>query len=220
MRYLIITKKKWDKNSFDKLGKKFLISNKFNLQKLVKINPKIIFFIFWSSKIPKNIYKKYLCIQFHTSNLPKYRGGSPIQNQIIDGVKYSKISAFKINSKIDSGDICLKENINLSGSAKNIFLKIEKKILRMIKILSSKKKINFYKQKGKGSYHRRRQKEASNLFLNKIKNINDFYNLIRCTDADGYPKAFIDFKNFKIEFFDAKLKKDKLNAKIKISKKK
>ena len=36
-------------------------------------------------------------------------------------------------------------------------------------------------------------------------------------DAPGYPKAFIKFKNFKVELYDAKLNSEHLNAKIKIS---
>ena len=39
-------------------------------------------------------------------------------------------------------------------------------------------------------------------------------------DAPGYPNAFLEFKNFKIEIYNAKLKNRHLNAKIKISKKK
>ena len=34
--------------------------------------------------IPEDIYTKYVCIQFHASDLPKGRGGSPIQNQIVE----------------------------------------------------------------------------------------------------------------------------------------
>ena len=38
-------------------------------------------------------------------------------------------------------------------------------------------------------------------------------------DAPGYPNAFLEFKNFKIEIYGAKLKNKYLNAKIKIFKK-
>ena len=41
----------------------------------------------------------------HPSPLPKYRGGSPIQNQIINGESKSAVTLFKINNKIDQGDI-------------------------------------------------------------------------------------------------------------------
>tara|TARA_B100000780_G_C21070101_1_gene430543 strand:+ start:252 stop:914 length:663 start_codon:yes stop_codon:yes gene_type:complete len=219
MSYIIITKKFWHKLNFKKLDKRFVVQNALNLRVIKKINPKIIFFIHWSKIIPDTIYKKHLCIQFHTSELPKFRGGSPIQNQIINNIKNTKITAFKINSIIDGGEICLKKNIELSGSAQKIYIDIEKKVIQMIHQIVKKKKLKFTKQYGKSSYYKRRKPEDSKMNLDKHKSINDLYNLIRCTDADNYPKAYLSFKNFMVELFDAKLKSKNLYAKIKISKK-
>jgi len=90
--------------------KNYKIYKNYNIPLINKINPKIIFFIHWSKIVPKKIVTKFTCIQFHTSDLPKFRGASPIQNQIINGLKKTKISAFKINSGLDIGGICLKKN--------------------------------------------------------------------------------------------------------------
>ncbi len=220
MKYLIISKKIWSKKLNPIIGKDYRIEKKLNLKKIKKLKPKIIFFIFWSDYIPQEIYKNFLCIQFHTSDLPKFRGGSPIQNQIIRGITKSKISAFRVNSVIDGGDICLKRHINLTGNTKNIFIQIESKIFRMIKNLTLRKKITFYKQKGRISFYKRRTPKESELNKNKIRNLVDFYNLIRSTDVDQYPRAYLKFKNFNIEIFSAKLSNKSLNAQIKISKKK
>ena len=138
MKYLILSKKIWSQNIKKSINKNYGFENRLNVKRIHKQKPKIIFFIFWSEYIPKEIYEKFLCIQFHTSDLPKFRGGSPIQNQIINKVYKSKISAFKVNSKLDSGDICLKRKIELKGSAKQIFINIEKK-LDMIKFISKKR---------------------------------------------------------------------------------
>ena len=57
-----------------------------------------------------SIFSKYYCIQFHTSHLPYGRGGSPIQNLVLRGIKKTKISAFVIkNKKIDAGPIILQK---------------------------------------------------------------------------------------------------------------
>ncbi len=220
MKYIIITKKLWQEFNFKNLDKRFIVQNNINSKLIKKIKPKIIFFIHWSKLIPNSIYKKYLCIQFHTSDLPKFRGGSPIQNQIINNIKNTKITAFKVNSIIDGGEICLKKNIELSGSAQKIYKNIEKKVIQMINQIVKKKNLKFTKQYGKGSYYKRRKPEDSKINLDKLKNINNLYNLIRCTDADNYPKAYLSFKNFIVELFDAKLKSKILYAKIKITKKK
>ena len=158
MSYIIITKKIWDKNNFKKIKKNFKILNKINLKVIRKINPKIIFFIHWSTFINKNIYNKYLCIQFHSSNLPMGRGGSPIQNQILLGLKSTKLTAFKISQKLDAGPVCLKSSLKLNGRAIDIYKRIEKQSIKMIRRIIKLKKINFYEQNGKHSYFTRRKK--------------------------------------------------------------
>ncbi|MDP1340302.1 formyltransferase family protein, partial [Klebsiella variicola] len=114
---IIISKKKWDNSNYNLLknNKEFILLDNINLKKINQVNPRIIFFIFWSKIIPKKVFSNFLCIQFHSSDLPKFKGGSPIQNQILKKIYKTKISAFKINNKIDSGDICMKSNISLTG---------------------------------------------------------------------------------------------------------
>ena len=87
----------------------------------------------------------------------------------------------------------------------------------MIKSLTRKKKIKFHKQKGISTYFRRRVDNDSDLSLIKSISIKKIFDFIRMLDAPGYPKAFIKFKNFKVELYDAKLNSEHLNAKIKIS---
>ena len=93
------------------------ISNLDEFEKNIeKINPKWIFALHWGYKIKKSIYSKYNCISFHTGNLPDDRGGSPIQNQIINGKLISSVNAIKVDDPIDSGDIYLSKQISLQGS--------------------------------------------------------------------------------------------------------
>ena len=56
---------------------------------LEKFNPDFLFFTHWSWIVPKKIHKKYSCVVFHTAPLPYGRGGSPIQNLIINGFNLS-----------------------------------------------------------------------------------------------------------------------------------
>jgi len=48
-------------------------------------------------------------INLHPSILPKYRGSSPIQHALLNGDSKSGITIFKLNQKVDSGDIVLQE---------------------------------------------------------------------------------------------------------------
>ena len=152
-KIIIISKKKWDRTNYNfyKNSKEFILLDSINLKKINQIKPRIIFFIFWSKIIPEKIFLNFLCIQFHASDLPKFKGGSPIQNQILSKIHKTKISAFQINKKIDGGDICMKSSIFLNGKAENIYKNIEKKALEMILKLSKKKK--FYSPHKKVNHH-------------------------------------------------------------------
>ena len=218
MKYIIITKKKWDLNNFKKLKKNIFVLDKVNIIKIKRINPKIIFFIHWSKFISQNIFKKYLCIQFHASNLPKGKGGSPIQNQIMLNVKKTKISAFKISERLDSGPICLQDNLSLKGSAIDILRRMENKSIQMIKKIIKKKFLVFKKQKGKTSFFKRRKPSESKIDFNNMKSINRLYDFLRMLDAPDYPNAFIKLNKFKFTFNDIKINKNKIDAKVKITK--
>ena len=218
MKFIIITKKKWDSNNFKKLSKNILVLDKINLIKIKQINPKIIFFIHWSKFVGKSIFKKYLCIQFHSSNLPRGRGGSPIQNQIMLNFKKTKISAFKISERLDSGPICLQDNISLRGNALDILRRMETKSIQMIKKIIKKKNLIFVKQKGKPSFFKRRKPSESKINLNKTRTINKLYDFLRMLDAPNYPNAFIKLNKFKFTFNDIKINKNKIDAKVKITK--
>ena len=118
MKNIIITKKFWDKKNYKNLNKKFEIKNKLEKKFIQKNNPKYIFFIHWSKLIPENIYKNYNCIQFHSSNLPRGRGGSPIQNQILP---LYALFIFKSNNFINDAKRYAQKAVNQASiNTKNI----------------------------------------------------------------------------------------------------
>tara|TARA_B100001175_G_C19428344_1_gene599852 strand:- start:425 stop:1099 length:675 start_codon:yes stop_codon:yes gene_type:complete len=208
--FVIITKKFWLKKNFNIINKKnFKIYKKINIKLIKKNKPKIVFFIHWSKKIPKNLYKNFLCVQFHPTNLPFGRGGSPIQNLILKSFKKTTVTAFKVEKKIDSGDIILKKKMSLSGSAQEIFIRLEKLSLKMIMKIS-KSKIRPVKQIGRSTLFKRRKPIESNILRARLSSINNVYNFIRMLDAEDYPKAFINFDNFKIILNNARKKKNKV----------
>ena len=218
MKYIIVTKKIWDKKNFEKIDKKIFILNKINNQKIKKINPNIIFFIHWSKLIKKSLFNKYLCIQFHSSSLPKGRGGSPIQNQILLNLNKTKLTAFKVSKNLDSGPICMKKNLSLKGTALDIFKRIELISIQMIKKIIKKKKISFIKQRGKPSYFKRRKENDSKINFKNIFNIKELYNFFRMLDAPDYPNAFIRLNKYKFSFNNVRMHKNKINAKVEIMK--
>ena len=124
MKVVIANSKKWFKTS-----KKLSLHNEIlninspeelNLKILKKFNPELIFFPHWNWIVPSEIHRNFSCIVFHTAPLPYGKGGSPIQNLILNGYNSSPVCALQMTNKIDSGPIYIKKNLSLKGSLKEI----------------------------------------------------------------------------------------------------
>ena len=115
------------------------------------------------------------------------------------------MSLFTLASKIDSGEIWLKDDLCLKGDDMNsIFDKIIKSSTSLINdfiemypdIQSSKQNLE------EGSYFKRRKPEQSKLKKNDIEkmSVKSIYNFIRCL-TDPYPNAYFeDDKGDKVLF--------------------
>lgn len=219
--HIFASNKNWNKKVFLDLQKNskekwFWSSNPTELKKNIKEQqPRYIFFIHWGWKVEKEIYSKYECVCFHMTDLPFGRGGSPLQNLIMLGLNKTKLSAFKMNDKMDAGPIYIKKNLSLKGRAQNIYVrvgKMSKDIILWI-INEEPKPIN---QLGKPLVFKRRKKEQS--IVTKQSTLIELYDFIRMLDAETYPRANIEFGNFKIEFFKPKLQNDNISANVIIKK--
>jgi methionyl-tRNA formyltransferase len=197
--------RKWALNIYDALIERtdntfllFRSKSEFNEDSLRDFNPDLILFYGWSWIVSEKLLNDYKCLMLHPSPLPKYRGGSPIQNQIIDGKKKSKVSIFIMNSEIDSGAIISQGDISLEGTLDNIFEQIEnvgiKLTLEIIKNRFKAKPQNH----NEATYFKRRKKADSEITLEELTNKSSefLYNKIRML-ADPYPNAFIKTKDGK-----------------------
>ena len=184
--------KKKNPNYLFKVIKKPSFLAKKNLHKLRKFDYIIV--IGWSWIVKKDILNYLNIYGVHPSDLPNYSGGSPIQNQIIDGITKSKITIFKLSTKIDKGAIYGSENISLSGDSNDeIFENIKKGSYNLItKFLKKKKKLKKI-QKGKVKMRKRRKPGDSRISINFLKKnrIDTIYNFIRCL-TDPYPNAYLE----------------------------
>jgi len=223
---LIATIKEWNIDNYFKLKKVYedrynfrLITNKdeLTIEYLDKLNPKYIFFPHWSWIIPKEIYNNFDCVVFHMTDLPYGRGGSPLQNLIIREIYDTKISALKVDDGLDTGDIYLKENFNISiGSAEEIFIKLSDIVFKNMIPNILKHEIIPQKQKGTILEFTRRKSDESNIKTLEINSLFKLYDFIRMLDADGYPKAFFNLNNLKIEFSEVHLKNKKLVGRFEV----
>ena len=203
----------YSKNLYKKLLKEYDFKiidtpKKLTYEILNKINPDYVFFTDWSWIVPKKIIDNFKCICFHESDLPKFRGGSPIQNQIIRGIKITKTTAFVMTNEIDAGEILLKKKLSLDGTIDEIFKRMEENDYVIIKKIISGK-FRKLKQSGKSTSYKRRspdQSELKNLNLSK-ESLYDFIRML----GDPYPNAYIKIGKIKIIFKSANYKKNILS---------
>ena len=138
-KFILLSEKSWHDDLFVELSarsneswKRIRFKNEFTVDTLSSFRPEKIFIPHWSYIIPKEIWINFDCVVFHMTDLPFGRGGSPLQNLIVKGFKKTKISAIKVSEGIDTGDIYLKSDLDLSGTAKEIFTRSVPIIQKMI----------------------------------------------------------------------------------------
>lgn len=153
--------------------------------------------------LKKKLIKKphYGFFNCHAGKLPKYRGGSPLNWQIINNEKKFGLSVIKINTGIDSGNIFYKKDFllkkrydinNLHKIANKQFPIMVKKSLE--KIISGQKGLKQNKMRAK--YFKQRSSSDSEIKINQIS-YKQIKLMIRALKKP-YPCAYFWFKNRKI----------------------
>lgn len=207
--YLVATIKDWHITQFQEHTSKLpgdwhLITDQqaLTIDYIRQLAPKYIFFPHWSWIVPEEILNEFECVCFHMTDVPYGRGGSPLQNLIIRGHQETKLTALKMEKSLDTGPVYLKVPLQLEGSAQEIFIKSAKLIFEMIKTIVAIMPVPIA-QTGHVELFQRRTPEQSK--LPNIGNMHQLYDHIRMLDADTYPKAFIHYGDFKLEFSQSQM---------------
>lgn len=212
MSIVICTLKSWNNLLAEKLAEELgkqgcsvsILTKKEELTKeaLEALQPEYVFFPHWSYIIPADIYDSFECIVFHMTDLPYGRGGSPLQNLIQRGHKDTVISAIRVEAGLDTGPIYLKHPLSLEGSAQEIYRRAADIIFSVMIPEILKERMTPQPQMGEVVEFARRKPSQSE--LNGSLSLRGAYDLIRMLDAEGYPKAYVQVGDMRIEFDRAK----------------
>ena len=224
VKYILLTPKTWHTTLFRELSAEkpeewLHIEQKddFTFEKLREINPQYVFIPHWSYIIPKEIFENYTCVVFHMTDLPYGRGGSPLQNLIVSGHTETKISAIKVEEGLDTGPVYMKRPVELHGTAEEIFIRMASVIKGMIEEIIAED-LHPVAQQGESVVFKRRKPEESNIA--QLETLEQLYDYIRMLDCEGYPHAFAEIGNFRLEFTRASVKGDEsIIADVRITKK-
>ena len=221
--YIFLTAKPWNDATFTELEKdqnvnwvRIKSKEEFQYSKIAELQPAKIFIPHWSYMIPAEIFNSFECIVFHMTDLPYGRGGSPLQNLIQRGHSKTKLTTLRCMAELDAGPIYDQEEISLEGSAEEIFLRADHVIEAMIK-RHVQNKLDPQPQKGKPVYFKRRSPDQSNLATCSAGDLLTWYDHIRMLDADGYPHAYLQVGDLRLEFRRSSLRSDGIHCDVRIS---
>lgn len=127
----------------------------------------------------------------HESDLPNGRGFAPMAWQIIEGKRTISVCLIEAANEVDSGDIWLKDQINLVGDELcDDWRKLqgEKTVQICSDFVERYENLVPIKQQGIPSYYARRKPEHSRLDPNK--SLIEQMNLLKIVDNDRYPAYF------------------------------
>lgn len=86
------------------------------IEYLKTLNPDFIIVVAFGQILPKEVLDipKFGCINLHGSLLPKYRGAAPIQWSVINGEKIAGNTTMLMDVGLDTGDMLLKNEVEIT----------------------------------------------------------------------------------------------------------
>ena len=199
MRIACVGYRNWSLNIYDRLAAStdhtFLIFRskaQFNIEALADFKPDFVLFYGWSWIVPTDILLSYICLMLHPSKLPRYRGGSPIQNQIIAGETNSSVSLFIMSEELDGGDLVGQCDLSLVGTIDDIFKRIEDVGVELTLDIFKNGLKPEPQDNSSATFCKRRTPYESEITAEELASMpaEYLYNKIRML-ADPYPNAYI-----------------------------
>jgi len=161
------------------------------------LHPDVVLCYGWSGYLQPALTDIYTCLILHPSRLPEYRGGSPIQNQIINGVSISSVSIIQACRDIDAGPLLYQSTLSLKGNLREI-----KELIAFHGVAGTKyislcfaARGGFYsvdQDNSASTFFSRRTPEMSEITMEDLqeKRSSQIASQVRCLQ-DDYPLAYI-----------------------------
>lgn len=166
----------------------------------------LTFLVGWSAIVPRAFYEARTVLVLHPSRLPAYRGGSPIQHQIIDGLDESAVTYFMLDAEhpgVDSGNIVWQDSYSLLGDLDEVLENISvtgargmRALLDMWAAPRSQGGFGSWEQGSGGTTRLRRKPDQSELLEGweqrmTARQAHDFVRALQ----HPYPNAFVTMRD-------------------------
>jgi methionyl-tRNA formyltransferase len=186
------------------------------IQKLKDLKPDFIIVVAFGQILSKEVLDipKYGCINLHGSLLPMYRGAAPIQWSVIKGEKVSGNTTILMDVGIDTGDMLLKDEVEITDNmtAGELFdiLKVRGADLLVQSIEEIvNESITPEKQGDETFYAKPLDKNIADIDWNKSS--IEIHNLVR--GLNPWPIAYTNYNDERMKIFETEvLKEDTLKV--------
>jgi len=185
------------------------------LEKIKQANPNLIVVVAYGQIIPASIiyYPPLGAINVHFSLLPKYRGAAPVQWAILNGETKTGVTIFKLNEKMDEGDILMQKEVDIFPDEKashleNRLAEIGAELLIETISLLEQGKIEPKKQNHSLATYAPKLKKEDGL-IKWEKNSEVIHRMIRAFDT--WPTAYCFIKDKRIKIIEGEAIKSSQN---------
>lgn len=165
----------------------------------------VIFFPHWSWKVPESLLQHCNCVCFHSAPVPYGRGGSPIQNMVLNGHEQTEVVALQMTFELDAGPVYLRQPVSLLGGGEEILRRIYSQVVAMMQQLVVGLP-NTEPQQGEITCFARRKPDQSLLSFDDEP--QSLFDKIRVLDIEGYPRAFAELGQYQLRFSHPVLRLD------------
>ena len=185
------------------------VSEPENLEILKNSKLDILFIIGWHQIVPQIVLdSSKIKLGIHSSLLPKDRGSSPINWQIIRGESQGGVTLFHLTAGVDAGNIVDQESYAITETD-NVATVYEKATLSSLNLLEKNwNNIHLSNLKSviqdENEITVNKQRRPDDGLIDWSKSSKDCYNWIRA-QTSPYPGAFTFYKNKKIYLWKSKI---------------
>jgi methionyl-tRNA formyltransferase len=184
------------------------------IEELKKIAPDFIIVVAFGQLLTKEVLDipRYGCINLHGSLLPMYRGAAPINWAIIKGEKVSGNTTMLMDIGLDTGDMLLKDQVNISeemtaGELYDILKDRGSSLLKETIDKLVKGEIKREKQSDETFYAKMLNKKIA--VINWHETAENIHNLIR--GVNPWPMAYTYYAGQQMKIYESNVLNEKHN---------
>jgi len=82
-------------------------------------SPDMVVVVSYGAILRDNVLSSAPCVNIHPSDLPRYRGPSPIRTAIYNGDKTSAVCLMAVNAELDAGDVYIRRAFDIGDNDTN-----------------------------------------------------------------------------------------------------